>query len=59
MTAKENAYIRKLVKQTEKATKIVERNRFVIETLVSAHETKIGKIHSHNNASQLFAKLAI
>lgn len=59
MTAKENSIIKKLVKQSEKATKLVERNRFLIETMLSVHEAKNGRVNSHSGAKQLFTKLAI
>ncbi|MCX6719226.1 MAG: hypothetical protein NTZ38_02515 [Candidatus Taylorbacteria bacterium] len=51
--------IKKLVNQTEKAAKLVGRNRFLIETMLSTDEARRGKINSHASAKQLFARLAI
>jgi len=59
MTTKELSYVKKLARESEKAVKIVTRNRFLIETYVSLQEVKQGKLRSHKSASDLFKKLGI
>lgn len=59
MTAKQISTLKKLANQAEKAAKTVERNRFLIETILSADEANRGKVRSHSSVKQLFRKLAI
>jgi len=59
MTTKELSYVKKLARESEKAVKIVTRNRFLIETYVSLQEVKQGKLRSHKSANDLFKKLGI
>lgn len=48
-----------LVRQTEKAAKVAIRNRFLIETYLSAMEAKAGKTSRYRSARALFRKLGI
>lgn len=48
-----------LLRQTEKAAKIAVRNRFLIETYLSAVEARTGKTARHRSARALFRKLRI
>lgn len=59
MTAKQIAEIKKLANQAEKAAKTAERNRFLIETILSADEAHRGKTRTHSSAKQLFKRLVV
>ncbi len=49
----------KLVRQSEKAAKIAVRNRFLIETYLSAREALAGKTRVYKSAKELFQRLGI
>lgn len=51
--------INKLAEQAEKASKIVAKNRFLIETYLSLMDAKSGRGNSHKSVSGLFRKLGI
>ncbi|MBI2409873.1 hypothetical protein HYV30_02415 [Candidatus Kaiserbacteria bacterium] len=53
------AQVKKLVRQTEKAAKLVSRNRLLIETYLSMREAKEGKVTSHKSTKALFKRLHI
>lgn len=53
------ATIAKLVRQSEKAAKVAVKNRFLIETYLSAREALAGKTRTHKSAKELFQKLGI
>jgi hypothetical protein len=59
MTTKQTSIIKRLADQAEKASKLVERNRFLIETYLSADEARRGKVTTHVSTKQLFRRLAI
>lgn len=51
--------IQKLALQVEKSAKLVEHNRFLIESYLSFDEALEGKVKSYNSSKELFDKLAI
>ena len=57
MTTKEINYVTKLANQAEKASKLVMRNRLLIETYLSIAEMKAGKVTAHKSVDSLFKKL--
>jgi hypothetical protein len=59
MTTKEINFVTKLAKQAEKASKLVLRNRLLIETYLSVAEMKAGKVTSHKSVNSLFKKLGV
>jgi len=48
-----------LLRQTEKAARVAVRNRFLMETYLSAMEAKAGKTTRYRSARTLFKKLGI
>jgi hypothetical protein len=59
MTTKQMIKIKRLALQVEKSARLVERNRFLIETYLSMDEAVLGKVKSYASAKDLFRKLAI
>ena len=59
MTPKELSYVKKLARESEKAVKIVTRNRFLIETYLSMFEARTGKRRSYASVDALFKRLKI
>lgn len=59
MSRKAVAEIKKLAKEADKAAKVVERNRFLIETYLSMQEALQGKARSYKSGKDLFKKLGI
>ncbi len=59
MTTKQMVIIKKLASQAEKAARLVEHNRFLIETYLSFDEALEGKVRSYTSSKDLFKKLAI
>ena len=59
MTAKQMIKIKKLALQAEKAARLVEHNRFLIETYLSFDEALEGKVKTYVSSKELFKKLAI
>jgi len=57
MTAATLVRMEKLAKEVDKATKLVVRNRFMIETLLSWEEAKAGKRLSYSSVEELFKSL--
>lgn len=59
MTTKQMLKIKKLALQVEKSAKLVEYNRFLIETYLSFDEALEGKVKTYISSKELFKKLAI
>lgn len=59
MTARDLARVRKLVAEATKAAKVAERNRFLIETLLSVEEYKTGKSRPTSSSREFFKRLGI
>jgi|GEM_PF-3393202 hypothetical protein len=53
------ATIRKLARTAERAARTAVRNRFLIETYLSAQEAFIGRTNAYRSARSLFTKLGI
>jgi|GEM_PF-3278032 len=59
MTAKQLSHLTKLANQAEKTARLVEYNRFLIETLLSLDEARKGKVKRIKSARELFLGLGI
>lgn len=59
MTAKQLSRIHKLKTQSEKAARVIKRNQFLIDTLISLDEARRGKVNRYKSARELFKKLSI
>ncbi len=59
MTTKEMQTIKKLANEATRAARIVQKNRFMIETLLSLEEAKTGKTTAYKSVSDMFKKLGI
>ena len=53
------ATLTNLLRQAEKAALVAVRNRFLMETYLSAMEARAGKTTRHRSARALFKKLGI
>ena len=51
--------IQKILRESLKAASVAVRNREIVETLISIHQTKSGNYNKYSSAEEMFRKLGI